>query len=148
MKSIVFIVCISSVFMIACGNSIPATDVPSVVLNSFKSKFPEALKVEWEKVDTHYEAEFELSSTDHAARLTTDGKLIIQKKEIHASNLPANIRSLLRNKFNTYFTDDIEWVEKDGLAYYQIELESNGKPDKKLVLSANGSESPAISFWD
>lgn len=148
MKNTIFMACLLSVSMIACSNSIPATEVPSIALNSFKSKFPKAMKVEWEKVDAHYEAEFELGNIEHAVQLTGDGKLIMQKKEIDVSNLPANINTLLKNNFSTYFTDEIEWVEKNGLAYYQVELESNGKPDKKLVLSANGSENTSIPYWD
>lgn len=134
--------------MIACSDRISATDVPSVVLNSFKSKFPKAIKIEWEKVDTHYEAEFESESIEHAAQLTIDGKLIMQKREIDPSNLPASTNNLLKKKFQTYFPDDTELVEKDGFAYYQVELESTGKPDQKVVLTLDGIESPSIPYWD
>jgi hypothetical protein len=148
MKNAGFISFLLCICLSACGDNISANDVPSVVLNSFKSKFPNAMNIEWERADTHYEAEFETGSIDHAAQLTADGKLIMQKEDIEATNLPANISSLLKNKFRTYSTDQIERVEKDSFTYYQVELESIGKPEKKLVLSADQSENTSIPYWD
>lgn len=148
MRNVGVIAWLLSISLIACNDNISATDVPSVVLNSFKSKFPKATKIEWEKIDTHYEADFVSESIDRTAQLNIDGKLIMQKKEIDPSNLPPDISHMLKKRFHSYLTDDTEWVEKDGIAYYQVELESTGKPDQKLVLTSDGIESPFIPYWE
>lgn len=148
MKNTVILGCLLSVSVIACSNSMPATDVPSVVVNSFKAKFPKATHVEWEKEGVHYEAEFDLGRVDHTAQITADGKITMLKKELANSKLPGAIQTTLKNKYNTYRTDDVELIEKDGATYYQVELESNGKADMKLVLLPAGSENPSMPFWD
>ncbi|MFD2164611.1 PepSY-like domain-containing protein [Paradesertivirga mongoliensis] len=148
MKTLIFITGIIGASLMACSDNIRATDVPSVVLNTFKTQFPTAAKVEWEKAEALYEAEFQLENTAHAVRLTADGRMAMQKKEIDASHLPITIQSLLKKNFGNYLAEDIEQVETNGLSYYQIELEKNGKPDEKLVLSSDGTENTSLPFWD
>lgn len=148
MKTLGIITGILGVSLAACSDNIRATDVPSVVLNTFKSNFPKAANVEWEKAEALYQAEFHYENKAHAVQLTSDGRLTMQKKEIDAASLPANVQTLLKQKFEGYTADDIEQLQNDGATYYQIELESTGKPDKKLVLSSNGVENTSIPFWD
>jgi len=131
----------------ACSNDIPTKDVPSVILNTFKSQFPKALDIEWEKENNIYEVEFELENTDHTARYNTDGKLIIFKKDIHTSELPQAIKSVLSANFKDYVVDETELVKKGNATYYQLELESRGKRDKKLVFSEDGKENRSIKYW-
>lgn len=148
MKNFTLLILFTGIIMISCSDNIPATDVPSIVLNTFKTKFPKALDVGWKNNDALYTAEFEIGNIDHAVQLNSNGKIVIYKKEIGESELPGGIKALLSNKFKTYLTDEIEWVQRENLAYYQIELESNGKPEKKLVLLADGSEKHSITYWD
>ncbi|MEJ6978982.1 hypothetical protein WG906_00880 [Pedobacter sp. P351] len=148
MKNFTLLIVFTGIIMISCSGNIPARDVPSIVLNTFKTKFPKAADVEWKNSEALYTAEFEIGNIDHAVQLNSKGNIVIYKKEIGKSELPGGIKALLSNKFKTYFTDEIEAVQREGLAYYQIELESNGKPEKKLVLSADGRENHSITYWD
>ena len=42
---------------------------------------------------------------------------------------------------------DVELLEKDGVSYYQVELEAKGKKDVNLVLGTDGTEQK-IDYWD
>ncbi|MES3017934.1 MAG: PepSY-like domain-containing protein [Bacteroidota bacterium] len=148
MKNLALIFCLLASSFVACSNNIPAKNVPSIVVNAFKADFPAADKVEWEKRKGNYEAEFKLDSVEHHAKFTADGRKLMQKKEITEGALPVVINSLLKSQFSNYLTDGIEQVIKDGITYYQVELETKGKPDKKIVFSADGKENSALPYWD
>jgi hypothetical protein len=66
-------------FCAACASEfeIAASDVPSAVLDSFKSKYPQATDVEWEaeKKDgnLYFEAEFKMDGKKKEAYFRPDG---------------------------------------------------------------------------
>lgn len=148
MKTNMFLICLLSFSFVACSNSIPETDVPSVVLNSFKSEFSNALNIEWERNNKNYEADFSLENVEHHVQFSAEGVKLRQKREITLTELPTAIDSALKSKFPNYLADEIELLIQNGVSYYQIELESKGKADKKLVFAANGVETNTVKYWD
>ena len=86
-----FMTCLLAVSFVACSNDIPEAKVPSVVLNSFKTDFPNATQVDWDKVKGNYVAEFEVETVDHEVKFSADGKKIMQKKDLIEASLPATI---------------------------------------------------------
>lgn len=142
------VTCFLSISFIACSNDIATKNVPSVVLNAFKSQFPTALDVEWEKVNNLYEADFEVANVDHTVQLNTEGKLIQLKKEISAAELPKAINNAIASNFKDYVTDDLELVTKGNQTYYQLQLEKSWSFDKKLVFNTNGQVNKSIKYWD
>lgn len=148
MKNFLLITCFLSISLIACSNDIATKNVPSVILNSFKSQFPTAVDVEWEKVNNLYEADFEIANVDHTAQLNTEGKLVQLKKEITAAELPKAINDAIAANFKGYIADDVELVKHGNQTYYQLQLEKNWSFDKKLVLGANGQVNKSINYWD
>jgi hypothetical protein len=47
------------------AQDVPSSQVPSVILNSFKEQFSKATDVEWELNGDQYNVEFDISSADH-----------------------------------------------------------------------------------
>ncbi len=130
------------------SQSIPAEKVPSLVLNSVKGKFPDASKVDWEKTKTMYEAEVKMNdSTEITMQLDGNGKILMQKSDLAQNQLPAAVLSVLQTKYKDYTIDDVELLEKDGVSYYQVELEAKGKKEVNLVLGSDGTEQK-IDYWD
>lgn len=140
--------CLVAVSFVACSNDIPEAKVPSVVLNSFKTDFPNATQVDWDKVKGNYVAEFEVETVDHEVKFSADGKKIMQKKDLIEASLPATIITSIKTNFSAYVLEEIEEVIKEGVTYYQVELDTKGKPDKKMVFSADGRETTTLPYWD
>lgn len=132
----------------ACSQDIPATEVPSVVVNAFNSSFKNATDVEWEKKNNLYEVDFDINRTDFTALIDPKGTLVMQKQDLNIRSLPAAVKSAVNAKYKGYRIDDADLLQKAGKRYYQLELEGNAKMDQKIVLTDTGAETSDIKYWD
>ena len=146
MKGITLVVTASLFSLYSCSQDIPADKVPSVVLNAVQAKFGNAVKIEWEKKNNLYEAEFKMDSTEYAVYIDPAGKLVMHKLDIKENELPAAVLTIISTEYVGYKIDDAEKVEKDGVTYYQVELEGKGKKDLELIFSADGKLATQMSY--
>ena len=146
MKWFALIVTASLFSLCSCSQDISADKVPSVVLNTVQTKFGTAGKIEWEKKKNLYEAEFKTDSIEHAVYIDPAGKLVMYKLDIKENELPAAVATIISTEYSGYKIDDTEKVEKDGIIYYQVELEGKGKKDLELVFSADGKLATQINY--
>lgn len=146
MKSVTLFVTATMFSFFSCSQDIPGSKVPSVVLNTVQAKFGTAPKIEWEKKNTLYEAEFKKDSTEYTVYIDSAGKLVMYKLDIKESDLPGAVSTIISTEYIGYKVDDTEKVEKDGTTYYQVELEGKGKKDLKLNFSADGKTTPGMSY--
>ena len=130
----------------SCSQDIPASKVPSVVLNTVQTRFGNAAKINWEKKKSLYEAEFKMDSIKYAAYIDPEGKLLMHKQDIKEAELPATVSSAISTEYIGYKIDDAEKIEKDGITYYGVELEGKGKKDLELVFSADGKIATQINY--
>ena len=120
------------------SQDIPQSQVPSVVVNTLKAKFPKTTGLEWERRGELYEAEFDVKNTDHKALLDASGKLIMFKYDIRSSDLPKIVRNTIRNQYEGYRIDGAEKLDNEGIVFYQVDLD--GQPsDQKLVITNDGT---------
>ena len=138
MKCIALVVTASLFSLCSCSEDIPDSKVPSVVLNAVQAKFGNANKIEWEKKNNQYEAEFKKDSIEYAVYIDSAGKLVMYKKDIEENELPAEVSRVISTEYIGYKIDDAEKIEKDGITYYQVELEGKGKKEVELIFSADG----------
>ena len=89
---IAFVVSLS---FVSCENDITTSEVPSIVENTFKSKFVQAKNVEWEFANDTYEASFDVENVDHDALLDSSGNLLKHKRRIDGTAVPQGIRAFL-----------------------------------------------------
>lgn len=122
-------------------------NIPSVVLNSFHMKYPQATQVEWKKPASVYEVDFEISDRDHSARLDPEGKLVGLKREISKNDLPAGVISGLRRNFDRADLEDPEIVETTEGTFYQLELDQF-LLDEKVVLDEFGKINRNLPYWE
>lgn len=132
---------------ISCENDITTSQVPSIVENTFKSKFVQAKNVEWEFANDTYEVSFEVENVDHVALLDSSGNLIKYKYRIDGTAVPNSIRVFLEQKHPKEKWDDAEYIMDGTSKYFQIELDGFFT-DKKLVVDSNGKELPNIKYWN
>lgn len=128
------------------AQDIPASQVPQAVKNALKAKFPKTTGLDWEMKGELYEAEFDVNMVDHKALLDASGKFVIFKRDIRAAKLPQAVRNTIQSQYKDFRIDDAEKLEKEGIIYYQVELD--GKPhDQKLVFTADGKIADSQQYW-
>lgn len=138
MKTVTLLASVFIISLTSCSQDIPASKVPSVVQNTIQSRFSGAVDIEWEKKKTFYEAEFDIDKIDYKAHIDANGKLISYKTDMRVSELPAPVTSAIHTGHPGFKIDDADKLEKDGITYYQVELDAKGKKDKRLVFTADG----------
>jgi uncharacterized membrane protein YkoI len=142
MKGTMLFITAASFSVASCSQDIPAAKVPAIVQNTIQAKFSNAGKVEWEKKKGVYEAEFDINSTEYTVHVDSAGTLMMYKLDIKETELPAAVMASISREHSGYTIDDAEKLEKDGVIYYQVELEATGKKDVKIVFNPDGSMAP------
>lgn len=135
--------------MMSCSRELPERSVPSLVKNAFRSQFVDARDIDWEKSNHHYLVEFESGAAEgnHRALFDTLGTMVMYKHDMAVSNLPSTIVDFIKSQYQGYKIDDIENLKREGITYYQVELEK-GMRDRHLVFSTDGVLQNNIAYWD
>lgn len=141
-----FLLLFLSLTIIACDNNIPNSEVPSVVLNTFKNHFLHVKDVEWEFKNNNYEVSFEVKNVDHVALLDSSGNLLKYKYEIDKTTLPDNIKSFWEQEYPGEKWEETEHIIDGNSNYYQLELDGFFY-DKKLVVDSIGKLFPH-KYWN
>lgn len=139
-----------SVISGGCGGShIAHEKVPSVVLNTLKAQYPVTNNVVWEKDHDLYEADVRINdSTEVTIGIDETGRLVMQKFDITAADLPAQVVASISETYKDYFIEEAERLERGGKTYYQVELDHKSRKDLNLVFLPNGNEDKKMYFWD
>jgi uncharacterized membrane protein YkoI len=135
--------------VVSCSQELPESNVPSIILNAFKTRFVDAKDIDWKKEGQLYEVEFErgVADEDHKILFDLSGAIVVYKHDITTKSLPAPVIKAIQAKYKDYKIDEVENLEKSGITYYQVELEN--KPKKQqLVFSADGAVNNEITYWD
>lgn len=117
-------------------------------MNALNARYNTATGAEWEKKGSHYEAEFTLNGKELEVQVDGAGKILVEKSDILASELPAAVTAALQSSYKDYKVDDAEKLDRGGVAFYQVELESRGSKDLKKIFTAEGVEEKSLSYWD
>lgn len=123
------------------------SEIPSVVLNSFNLKYPDAVDVSWEEKEEGHEADFEVGNIDYKALLAPTGELLQLKHEISLQDVPEEVFSSLRKNFKPKDFEDPEKVMIGSNTYYQLEIDQF-LLDEKVVLDEKGKISKNVNYWD
>jgi uncharacterized membrane protein YkoI len=138
MKPIYLVSAALSLSLLACAQDIPASKVPSVVLNTVKAKYAQGNNIEWEKKQNYYEAEFNIDSVEHCLHIDALGNLLEHKWDIKLAALPQTISSAIEAAYPGYSIDDAAIIDKNGQQTYELELEGKGKKELKVYFDAKG----------
>src|SRR5688500_14174762 len=92
------------------AQDVAPSEVPSVILNSLKEKFPKAKDVEWEIKGDLYNVEFDIDRTDHEIWFDRTGKITKHEEDIRQSDLPAPIAATIKREFEKYRISDVKRV--------------------------------------
>lgn len=136
MKKLIIIVLTAWVVNVN-AQDIPQSEVPSVVLNAFQVKFPNATDIDWELKGDQYKVDFEIGTRDHGVWIDKSGNIKKHKEDITKKELPQEIVKKIEKDFSNYKIDDTDKVEADGKVVYLVELDG-AKDDRKVTFTAAG----------
>ena len=134
-------------FLSCDADDYPNADIPSVVLNEFRSSYPEASEVEWEQVKDLYEVDFELGGKDAKAMFQISGDILREKQDINLKALPREVIESLEKEFGKGKIEDPEMVISKDQRYYQVEI-SKFLFNKEMVIDEQGVNLTSVSFWN
>lgn len=133
---------VSAFFILASCSENPQTNntekqTPDVVLNNFKSDFPDAVNPEWEYEDGYYEVEWMENGVEKELLYDENGNLIASETEIATSELPSAITEFILENYPDYSLKEAEIQEKSGEVYYFVEIEK-GNDELELKFTEDG----------
>ena len=137
MKKIIFLAGGLFYSAMTFAQDIRANEVPSVVLNTFKQKFPKAADVEWELKDQLYNVEFEVDRVDYEAWINSTGSIVKHKKDIRENELPKSVSATISKNYKGYKVDDAERIGTGGKFLYKVELKTASK-EENVVFDQDG----------
>lgn len=138
-KSILIILAAGLLFSnTAIGQDISESDVPSVLVNKFKSAYPQATDVDWEMDGELYKVEFETEGNiDHDIWYNSSGELVRHKEDIAQSELPQAVLSRVNTDFKGYTIEDSQRTTTGSDTVYKLELDSQ-TDEWEVTIAANG----------
>lgn len=109
-----------------------------IVLNAFKTDFPDARKVDWKKTSEFDVADFIYQNINTEAWYTSAGNLMMKITEMTFSQLPLAIQETFNNSmYKDWIKDDIEKIERVGESViYRMDVENDTK-NKEVTLYFN-----------
>lgn len=147
MKKYFYYLCVAltgMVFLNSCDedDDIRFSDVPQAVVNTFNVMFPDVERAEWEKSRGYYVAECWYQQVETQAWFKKDGTWSMTESDLRTSltNLPESVQTAFNaSKYATWRVDDIDKFERPTDTFYLIEVETNGKRDRDLFFSPDGT---------
>ncbi|MFV0554006.1 MAG: PepSY-like domain-containing protein [Mangrovibacterium sp.] len=108
----------------ALAKDIPASQVPSLVLNQFYIDFPKAKDVDWELDRGLYQVDFELSWTrDLEAWYTAEGKQVKLVEKITKRELPQAVLDVIGRDYKNHTVEDAYRITTNNVVTLKVELE-------------------------
>lgn len=138
-KNILFVLTVGLLFSSAAmGQDILQSDVPSILVNKFRSTYPKATDIEWEMNGDLYKVEFETEKNiDHDIWYNPTGEMVKHKEDITKDELPQIILSRINTDFKGYNIEDPQKITTGSDIIYKLEL--NSQIDEwEVTIDSNG----------
>ena len=102
-------------------------DVPAPVKAAFQKQYPNVSKVEWEKEDGNYEAEFDINKIENSVLYDSSGKLLETEMEIQLKDLPAGVLEYVQTNYKGQKVNEAAKItDANGTVTFEAEI---GKMD-------------------
>lgn len=149
MKKSIIIAGIIGILCFSCdqGKDISELNVPSVVINSLKTEFPDIRDLEWEIITKNYQVEFENGPVDYKALISPNGEIIKYQFEISLSELPEKVKEKIRSEYPNEIAEGAVELQIGTKTFYDVEFEGWLTDDHKIFLPS-GEENKNKSHWD
>lgn len=123
--------------VISFAQDVQESQVPSLVLNSFKKDFSKATDVEWELKGDLYDVEFDIGFADHEIWFDPTGNVVKHEEDIKQSDLPEIVASILANEYKSYRISDVKKIQTGKYIVYELDVK-NGNQEWELTFDESG----------
>ena len=112
--------------------------VPAIALSDFKTKFPTAEKVSWDKEDGSFEAEFKMGKIKMSATYSAKGEWLETETGIAVAELPTNILGAFKKEHGAATIKSVYKIESAKPLAYELEYK-DGVKTKEVIYDAQGA---------
>jgi hypothetical protein len=143
-RALSFSILLAIVCTPAWSQVLASDQVPAVVAQAMRVKFPTVQTVEWKlKTDKNYEAEFSLKGIDYAVKFDASGKWLESEYAIPRSVVPKAVLDATAAKFKGYKITEIQRLQRwnDERPVYELHLENT----KDIVKIQYGADAAILS---
>jgi hypothetical protein len=129
------------------SQNLPDKNVPQLVKEAFKAKYPDNKKVHWELHNKkQYDAEFYLESKENSAYFDETGKWIKTEQEIRNKELPQAVLVAIKREYSGFnIKESAKGIGPDGMKYYALEIKK-GKENYDISVSPDGKVIMKVSM--
>lgn len=137
-KNLFVLLCAATMSMSASAQKIATNKVPASITTAFKSKFPSATHIVWEKENADYEANFKVNGKEMSASFDNSGNWLETETELKVADLPAAVQQILKKDFANYKVNEASQIEsvKNGNSY-EAEI-AKGKETFDVLFASDG----------
>jgi hypothetical protein len=101
----------TAMFFTAQAQDLSRHQVPSIVLNSFKSQFPKAVDIDWEK-----------GKSGHFEVYDAEGKVIRHEQEVRVRDLPTEIKNSVKSNYKGFRIFEADKLQTGNVVVYKLDL--------------------------
>jgi hypothetical protein len=134
--------CLAVCFVVALVSSAAAQvrKVPATVTESFRTKYPMALNVEWRDRLSGFTASFDLDNVHYESKFNNKGIWQSTENKIEEKDLPAAVTDgFQKSKFAEWTIDEAYKIVIPGeKIQYRIQIEKSDIQKKNLLFSSEG----------
>lgn len=128
-----------STAFVAQSEDIPASKVPSLIINQFNADFPKADHADWEVKSNVYKVDFQVGwHKDFEVWYNAEGNKIRIKEESSKKELPSAIVQLLNKNYSSYHVEEVEKIVENNKVSYRVEIEHRND-EKTLLFNEKGN---------
>lgn len=119
------------------------------IQEAFIAKYPNAQRVEWEKKNDYYVADFYLDGIEREAWIDSQGTWVMTESDIRFNDLPEAIQTAFQaSEYKAWKVDDVDLLERVEMdPVYVIEVEQ-GKQEFDLYYAEDGTLIKAVEDTD
>jgi hypothetical protein len=120
--------------------TVDAVDVPPLVADAFKAKYPNAVVKQWNIEDDGYEAVTDLNSMEYSIAFNAKGEWLETERTLKYADLPEKVKEALSSSdFGSWEVKEVSEVEAPQHPFlYEIEVK-RGSDEKELFFSRDGN---------
>jgi hypothetical protein len=131
---------IGGIFFVSFTASAQIGSIPSAVTDSFKVRYPNAIRVSWKDKITVYLATFSLDNADQEARFNRKGEWQSTEKTMKQSDLPADVKDGLdKSLYWDWKVEDVyvRYIPGNTTQYHLV-VNGGGLQKRNLIFSNEG----------
>ncbi|MFI5187665.1 MAG: PepSY-like domain-containing protein [Chitinophagales bacterium] len=134
MKKIFFLIITTGMItVLAFGQKLKESQVPSAVKTAFEKKYP-GVKGSWDKEDANYEVNFSLEGKAMSAVIDNSGTIVETETDISINDLPKPVKEYMgKNYPGAKIKEAARVVKANGDINYEAEVDH-----KDIVFDVNG----------